>query len=431
MIKVAKHIINWFRLKRYRKENTFIKFQPKFLHKHQSLFKLFSLFGKVAFFYLEKKYNLKVRISINNIYWAVGHVYPEYDWLCRLNNYNMKNGYALMYIYAYPSCSLTRFFKENFKHPRVKVLTSNFLYICLYSYAIRNPNKVVDVSTSSLCSQSREGVISHRNVFRYKQFEYASILRAQEKEKYPLLENYFGSHDLPSFIKNKEKFALIQIKTQIVNATLQITSPNTYLKTINFLRNQGYQVIFVGREKMPKIFEDYGVYNYAESNFANAENDYLLNRYSKFTLSSASGFSYMADTMGTPLLSINSWYIIGYPGRKTTNIPSRIKYRGELLGPIAQVELFYKIGQVLPWREKELLKNITPINVDDDEIFAVTKLIITNKNYFLENMSEYEIRFQQLFPNDIPSIELSRYSYTYLNEVAKLFPEDFDKKYLK
>jgi putative glycosyltransferase (TIGR04372 family) len=89
---------------------------------------------------------------------------------------------------------------------------------------------------------------------------------------------------------------------------------------------------------MPDSFKREGVINYAESKIATPLNDFLLVLNSDGVIGSASGFCFLADIINKPLLTLNCWHIVGYPGIHTIAIPSRIRYQGVLLSLLEQFE---------------------------------------------------------------------------------------------
>jgi len=161
--------------------------------------------------------------------------------------------------------------------------------------------------------------------------------------------------DLPFKLSPEKRVALIHLKTDtIVNATAAVVDPTSYLPTIQFLRDNGFDILFVGRERMPELFAAVGVLNYAQSPFATFENDIKLASIADFTLVSSSGLFILADCFERPLLYINSWHAHRVPFSATSrHIPCTMVNRAT--------------GAVVPLREQMSLYEDTP--EDGGEVF--------------------------------------------------------------
>jgi putative glycosyltransferase (TIGR04372 family) len=123
----------------------------------------------------------------------------------------------------------------------------------------------------------------------------------------------------------KKKYAVLQIKTNIVNGTVRVLTPDFFFPTLEMLRDKGYAVVLVGREKMPEEFKRYDVLDYAGSKFASPRNDFYVFRRASIGVASPSGAGYFCDAMGVPLCQYAPWTLQPHPGERTIMVPSRIR----------------------------------------------------------------------------------------------------------
>jgi len=347
------NIFRWVFKSKYRSNNSIIIVSDNwyyngayFLAKY--IYWVFSPLVKL----LKKK---KILFSINNISYAVGHVYPEVDWLLRMKKIGQISNEIKIY-YIYPkSPVLCGFVEAVGKNIEIKFILNSFIHILIYPLMIRYPEITVTTSHSSknhaikrtsAYKYSCGNEVSYEEVFRVRQREYAKI-RSITDEFYPLKNIRKKLTNELEELTNKKKYFVIQIKDNSINSTWNPTDPNTYLDAVNKMILNGYSVIFAGREKMPSCFYEAGVVNYSESKYATAKNDYLIVLNSQGVLSSASGFSYIADVLNVPLLVLNNWQINTYPNKRTIYIPSRLQKNGHKFSFLEQMDYSYKHGQLL------------------------------------------------------------------------------------
>ena len=122
----------------------------------------------------------------------------------------------------------------------------------------------------------------------------------------------FMSSELKEMINDKlnssKKTVLIHLKEIETNQVAKLTNPETYLLTLKYLKKK-YNLIFVGREKMPLIFKDYIDFNYSESHIATFDNDIELFKFADFAIINGSGLALLSDRVKTPFLLINYWHL--------------------------------------------------------------------------------------------------------------------------
>jgi putative glycosyltransferase (TIGR04372 family) len=125
----------------------------------------------------------------------------------------------------------------------------------------------------------------------------------------------------------KGKYAVLQIKSAIVNGTVRVLPPQHFRPTLEMLRDKGYSVILAGREPMPEEFKRYDVFDYPASKFASPKNDFFLFRHASLGIASPSGAGYFCDALGIPLCQYAPWTLQPHPSEKTIMVPSRIRKR--------------------------------------------------------------------------------------------------------
>ena len=393
--KIIIHLLRFICFTRYRRVNSFISPNLKY-HSIVSVFLakyIYFLFFP-AYLYLRKK---KVLISISNIY-AVGHIYPELDYLNRIIREG-KNYSGFKVWYLHPKNELTIGMKEILSTDRVRLVESGVLNAFLYPLALRFFDLAIDAGQGNYVFQKTQNsincqILKHRSVFRDRQVPYF-CMRKKSLEYFPLRKDIELSEKFLSFL-GSNRYVVIQIKDKVVNATAKAFDPITYLPTIEYYLEAGFKVIFAGREKMPADFHRLGVIDYANSDFANSKYDYMLIRNAHMVLASASGFAYIPDVLGVPLLSVNHFGISGYPGQKTIQIPALMRYNGVDVLFEEQVAHFYKIGQVTEVNDIPSAYDIQ--NCEGSDIFnAVLELeaLIASSNYVKSSIQEI---FNSYFP---------------------------------
>jgi putative glycosyltransferase (TIGR04372 family) len=410
---VVVHTLRWIILSDFRKSNSLISPSDKFYYSgYFYLAKyIYWIFRPLAE-YLKIK---KIYISINNLSWATGHIYPEIDFIHRIRSIDNKYFNSTI-LYVYPKNIILKEIKNIISTQEVKIITSGITNLILYPLAMRYHEISIDAGQSSIChSRNKDfnppSAHSHLNTFRVRQVLYAEI-RKKTSQYYPLRTVRSLSHSLSEFI-GSDKYIVIQIKNIRVNATFNPVNSQTYCLTIEEFFKQGFKVVFAGRECMPEIFKKLNVINYSESNLASAANDYDLILNASFVIASASGFCYIPDCLDIPLLSVNNWQINGYTGRKTLQIPSLLIINNEKISFSNQINHFYDLGQIGP-------NTPTPIGWEvidssaEDILLASKELIRLSRNNFTEAPSKLQITYNSLFPFDLPSRGMSRTSHDFL-----------------
>jgi putative glycosyltransferase (TIGR04372 family) len=139
--------------------------------------------------------------------------------------------------------------------------------------------------------------------FRLKQRQepFYPLLFAHWRSYWTLLSDLVGVPDTPRI--------LIHCKDKAANATRLPTDPATYAPLLEHFRGKGFQLVFVGREKMPSLFSTFGVINYANSDHTSFLHDVLLFQSCHLAIIAGSGISFLADCYRKPYLYCNFWHL--------------------------------------------------------------------------------------------------------------------------
>jgi putative glycosyltransferase (TIGR04372 family) len=418
--RILLHLFYWLFFKNWRTSFSFI-YPNEQWHDRYSCFLatyVYWLFKPLAIFLVYKK----ILFSVNNISDAIGHVYPEVDYLLRLKKTDDKlKGKSIFYIYP-KNPVLTGFVKAVGHSTEVKFILSGFLHLILWPLLMRYPELTISTahgpynysieSSKKLLKVIYPNHLSYTDVFRERQKKY-SLLRAQTLDYYPLKTVTLLPNELVEMI-GLSKYMVIQIKTEAVNATIQPVDPLTYVDAIKEMLSLGYQVVFAGREKMPDIFANLGVINYAESKNATAFNDYSLILNSSGVLASSSGFSYIPDVLDIPLLSINVIYLTAYPGRNTINLPSLLSKDMAPMTFKDQLEYIYNRGQLT--NETIIEDNVVCDDASSEDILLAFKELCIIKEKGCPPLSDLQLEFKNHFPLELTSVHPARVSHSFIKK---------------
>lgn len=414
------NILRWIFKSSYRSNNSIIIVSDKWYYSGAYFLAKYVYWIFIPLAQLLQRNN--ILFSVNNINYAVGHVYPEVDWILRMKKIGLISNEKKIY-YVYPkSPVICGFFNIIGKDLHIKFILNSFVHILIYPLLIRFPELTVNASHSSknhIMFRNHEGKyspgseISYDKVFRVRQRKYADI-RSKTDNYYPLKNIHKKlTKELQTLTKNN-KYFVIQIKTNSINSSWNPTKPETYLDAINKMFLNGYSVVFAGREKMPKCFSDIGVINYSESIYATAENDYLIVLNSHGVMSSASGFSYIADVLDVPLLVLNNWQINTYPNRKTIYIPSRLKKNGKNFSFKDQMDYSYNHGQLLISNKDMSVESVDASSKDILNAYNELQSSINSK--IIPETSPLQEKFKNNLPLEITYVAKSNISNAFIEK---------------
>lgn len=240
-------------------------------------------------------------------------------------------------------------------------------------------------------------------------------LRNKEPSFFPLTEGKFKLA-LP-FLEKDKKLALIHLKTDANNATALPTDPSTYLPAMQSLIERGYQLIFVGREKMPHIFQSLPIFNYSESIFANFRNDIELFNRSDLVITGGSGISFLADCYGKPYLYLNSWHLpMSMYSPRCIVVPTLVETKkGHLLKFLEQIQLYYDLED--KGAEMFPLKEYVPRNASGEEILNALEELLSLK----DQPTSLQKQYKELNKNSPLYLAQANCSDSFLQKHRELF----------
>ena len=165
---------------------------------------------------------------------------------------------------------------------------------------------------------------------------------------YSPFEKNFSKKDITKLLKNlnitqNKKIILIHINNRKINMNAKPTDPKTFLNLINYLKKNKYEIIFIGREKIPRLFENHKIINYANSKFVSFKNDILLFKIAKYSIITASGLYWIPFFLKKSFLFINNWEFSKTIGHnKSLQWPALIKKRGNHISLTNQKNIYFK-----------------------------------------------------------------------------------------
>ena len=417
-----KHSIHFILEPKFRQYNNFLKI-PKIYTKWVAPNLAFYIYWSTWFIFkfLQKK---KIVFLANNISNSPGHVMQELDYFIRKARFSVKDQ-DIKYIIIWPRSEVAQGARNAYKKYVYKFYVSDILYALVLPFTIRYNDIIID-SSVSLVDKSINRCIKHG--FRYlpvfsegqRKFEdvwerlydyYA--LRKRTFDFVPARTQSQIDPKLSRFIGiDTNKYALIQIKCNAGNGTAKPTEPITYVETIIFLQNSGLKVIFCGREKMPNIFRDFGVINYAEWEYSSFYYDLQLVEHASLVISSASGFANIPDTMEVPVVYTNQWNFNCPPsGRFTVTVPCLFYNQDNNPWKFSnQIDYFYKTRD----SNSAVPEDKNPRNATGVEILEATKEALSLKQSFIP-ISELQYRFQDKFSKTPLGVSESRISQYFIN----------------
>ncbi|MBI3251415.1 MAG: TIGR04372 family glycosyltransferase [Candidatus Andersenbacteria bacterium] len=297
-----------------------------------------------------------------NIAEGTGHVLPELDNFfrqLRLGEIDPRK----KYIWLRTRNDFSRACVALYGHQFARAYESNLLYDFLLPILLKFHDVTHDAGTSALYWQlPKKGMMAPAKPWQTylhmgtKQEAHRLWLeyyrrRSETADFVPLHE--FGGKalkpdaQLRAFLKEEPgRLALIHIKTNIMNATAAPTDPATYMPALHCLLNQGFTLVFVGREEMPDLFRGLPMLNYAQSSVASFVHDLQLFALADVSVVGGSGIAWIADCLDKPVLYLNSWHMFMPPfSRKCIYVPTlALTKDGQLLSFKEQFELHYTGG---------------------------------------------------------------------------------------
>lgn len=313
-------------LKLLNPENLFTHFKKKLKvgFFNEKIYKLlFFSVKKFGTLFVDKNNVFKEEIFSNIISSSYGHISAEVDFVLRYQDKNKKK----IRVLTWPTENVKVLI--NYLPKSTIIFSDNFFKFIKFTFLIGTKYyKEVSASLSATnFSNTPFHLVGYSNYkfHEYNKFKFIwkKFLLISEKKEIQSLY-YFLSPKLKSPFNFK--YAVVQIKQNVVNATAVITDNNSYISSIKYLQNKGLKVVFAGSEIIPSVFNNLGVIDYKEIYPQNYNNELKLVNNAEVLITSASGYAYLASVLNKKLLYCNQWSIkIPQPGENTLQVPCRIK----------------------------------------------------------------------------------------------------------
>lgn len=346
-----------------------------------------------------------------NIADGTGHIIAELDYFFRRLELGQIDRNK-RYVWLKKSRPISRACVALYKHRFWFSIANDFVYNLLLPVTVKYKSITIDCGLSRLKWQLPENANDIGNhppdpgqTYLYqiskaeglRQTRAYFYARAKSSSYYPLKGARFsgGLGGLYKLLKGRtDKLALIHVKYDVKNATVKPTDPVTYLESLDYLRGLRYQLVFVGREKMPDEFKAYNAINYAESDSASFKNDIAIFAMAEMAIIAGSGISYLADCLGKPFVYINYWHLERVPFPKyCVCSPTLVQKPSGLFFTFAEQ---IALHNTLPDIGDEVLPNqYKALNAGSDEILAAVKELIELKDHY-KPRSDYQEQFMSL-----------------------------------
>ena len=419
-LKAIIHLIKYFSINKYRKNRCLINPRSDFFYKYKNLANYFSIPLIFVARYFKKK---KIFISIDNEHtYSVGHIYAEIDLLQRMQHIEEKY-YGSTIWFTTTRKEILSETKNIFENRNFKILFGGIKKIFLIFVAIKDPSISINGSishTNYILGKDN----SHRITFQNKRKKHG-VMISKSSEFYPKKDKLHNFHketnQLMKSLNIIKKYVVIQIKTEKVNNTIEILSPDSLLKTIEYFQNKDYQIVFAGREQFPNIFSNKFIINYANSKYVSALNDLLLIGHCSLVISSASGFCYIAENFDKPLLMYNAVAGAGNFGRRTIFLPTLLSRSSKAFNGKIQHNYLCTYGSTLGI---EVFDDLYVLNLPtSEEIFMAAKEL---EGMFLDtipSLTPLQKKISDSGGCPLLSFGLSRISDYYLTKHGYFFGE--------
>lgn len=351
----------------------------------------FANYAYLPWYYVYKYFKKRNIVFFANIADGTGQFLPELDFALRI--IDSKKKAHLKFVLLKPKNDFTRKLLPLYRHLFWGCYANTLLYNIALPMIMRFQDLTINAGISGLHWQlpPRGKKLSPAKPWQTYLFadpkssalsrwiDYYK-LKSQKPNIFPLQnsnDKLAIDTDLLNFLQNKQdNMVLIHIKTNVMNATAKTTDPQTYIKTLRFLNESKFNLIFVGREKMPKEFTQLNILNYSESTVASFEHDLQLFNHAKFSITGGSGIAWIADCLGKPVLYLNSWHNFMPPfNKQCIFVPTLVEDKSNnFLSYKKQFNLYLNTrtdkGDVFPF------ENFNARNASDDEIFNATQELL-------------------------------------------------------
>ena len=385
---------------------------------------IFYLFRPVIFIF-EKILEMKKIILIYNISDGVGHILEETDYLYKLNIKNKKIFKDKKVLWITKKTNLFYEFKKEFgkDFKFMKIILSKKIFYLILPILFTNNKKI---TFDCGLGQQSYNLDDQKINFNYNSILQTGI-RMKYKEKYlkksiQIKNNYnskyrsffnknYTKKEISNFfhelgIKKSKKIVLVQLNNRKINQNAKPTQAKVFESLFKYLKKKNYQIVLIGREKMPKIFNKYNVIDYANSKSHSFINDIKIFHISDFSIISASGLYFIPYFLRKKFLYINGWTFITNLGhKKSLQWPALIKSKNGFLKLSKQKQIY-----------------LNSLNLNHSVIPLKNTIKNINKNELVQSFKELEnLREKTKKPK--------KYHKLFLTNSSNNFPEFFYEKY--
>lgn len=408
----------YFNSKEFRQTNSFIDIPDSFFYKDGK--RLVGLIRPLLYLNACRLVLKRTQVSVENIYNSIGHLTVEINELLKFID---KNKHFKKILFIYPKNNILQEFAPLLKKSSIEIRANGLLHFWYQLTAIAYPQISIGKALSNLNYLYGKNKLNVADDLMGRVSE--SIRRyAKKPDNLPLVryvKDFSWNNEYVKFLNECKPYVVLQIKTNLVNSTINLLEPSVFVLTIQFLKNQGYQIIFAGREDMPTEWIALGVVDYAKSKFASAINDFMLVYKSAFVISSASGFANIAEVLDRPILVVNGWHHVLQGGRKTMVLPCLLKKSGKVLSCRNQLDFML---------QSKNDKDNLPINrhllgfekITELDIFKATlELLEQCAGDKIKKLSEAQKKVKILFMDTPLGFGLSRIPNFYLQKHKNVF----------
>tara|TARA_A100001011_G_C14321973_1_gene851215 strand:- start:1106 stop:2533 length:1428 start_codon:yes stop_codon:yes gene_type:complete len=182
------------------------------------------------------------------------------------------------------------------------------------------------------------------------------------------------------------------------------SSPQNYIKAINYIVSKGGWVVRVGDKSMTKLPKMKNFIDYAHSNFKSEFLDVFLAANSRFCIGTPSGFYAMADYFGVPVLLTNAAMSSQFLSLKKEDLylPRLIKHKNEFLN----FESMFSHPNVWLYSDKLFSQQgLTTIENNENEILEATEEMLNRVSYKeKENNNTNQLKAKDIITKKINEI---------------------------
>lgn len=281
-------------------------------------------------------------LASNVFYGSIGHLSLELDFLLRARRQGLVPG-GRSCLLTLPEEPFSRAFADHFQDLLSPFGVSTRVWLWAREIVRVLPERAFNIGVSHLSTDRPVDDPGHRALIWHDRLEYLIsqrayrarvrrifALRTATADWYPFRRELKPSPALARFLDafGARPLAFVHVKQEVVNASVGVTDPATYLPALARIRDLGWQPVFVGREVMPEEFRAFGVADYAGSGIATQADDLALFSRGRVAITAGSGIANAFDNIDLPLVCTNHWHIdVLCCGRRCIAVPTTMRER--------------------------------------------------------------------------------------------------------